>query len=84
MTSNIHKKQQGHAECRLDDFVTGRWHNIQAVQTRMALEGLPFSAETIEGRILEPGTLAAAMRDIDHVFHQAALPSVAFSLKEPL
>ncbi len=38
----------------------------------------------IEGSLLDEDALGAAMAGIDYVFHQAALPSVAFSLQEPL
>jgi nucleoside-diphosphate-sugar epimerase len=38
----------------------------------------------IEGSILDQQLLATAMQGIEYVFHQAALPSVEFSVREPL
>lgn len=73
----------GHDVRVLDDFATGSMHNVQAVHQQLEAEGRSFSLETIEGSILEPTTLAEAMAGIDFVFHQAALPSVAFSLQDP-
>ena len=74
----------GHQVRILDNFTTGAARNVQIVRDQLAAEGLPCSIEVIHGSILEPDTLATAMADIDYVFHQAALPSVAFSLQEPV
>ncbi len=74
----------GHQVRLLDDLTTGSMRNVQAVHQQLEAEGLAFSLETIEGSILEPAILAEAMAGIDFVFHQAALPSVEFSLQDPL
>ena len=74
----------GHQVRILDNFTTGAARNVQIVRDQLAAEGLPCLIEVIHGSILEPDTLATAMADIDYVFHQAALPSVAFSLQEPV
>ncbi|ETX06222.1 MAG: hypothetical protein ETSY2_18420 [Candidatus Entotheonella gemina] len=73
----------GHQVRVLDDLSTGSMHNVQAVHQQLEAEGVSFSLETMEGSILAPAVLAKAMADIDFVFHQAALPSVAFSLQDP-
>ncbi|MFQ6007468.1 MAG: NAD-dependent epimerase/dehydratase family protein, partial [Candidatus Zixiibacteriota bacterium] len=58
-----------------DNFSSGRRENI---------ENLLGSVEVIEGDIREFGTVARAVQGIDYVFHQAALPSVPRSVKNPL
>lgn len=73
----------GHQVRVLDDLSTGSMRNVQAVHQQLEAEGAAFSLETMESSILAPAVLAKAMADIDFVFHQAALPSVAFSLQDP-
>jgi nucleoside-diphosphate-sugar epimerase len=58
--------------------------NVQMVRQQLQAEGIAFSLETMEGSLLAPAVLAEAMVGIEYVFHQAALPSVAFSLQDPL
>jgi nucleoside-diphosphate-sugar epimerase len=58
----------------LDDFSTGRREN---------LEGLPGRVELIEGTISDPETVARAMRGVEVVFHEAAIPSVVRSVENP-
>jgi nucleoside-diphosphate-sugar epimerase len=67
----------------LDDFATGTTYNLRAVEKQLTTEGLRFLLEVVQGSIVEPHIVSAAMSDIDYVFHQAALPSVAFSLRDP-
>jgi UDP-glucose 4-epimerase len=74
----------GHQVRILDNFTTGAARNVQIVRDQLAAEELPCSIEAVHGSILEPDTLATAMAGIDYVFHQAALPSVALSLQEPV
>ncbi|MDP8923318.1 MAG: SDR family oxidoreductase [Chloroflexota bacterium] len=57
-----------------DTFLTGRRGN---------LADLP-DVEIVEGDVRDLDGLRIAMRAVDRVFHQAALPSVARSLKDPL
>ncbi len=76
--------RQGHKVRVVDDFATGTAHNLDAVQAELQAEDQPFSLEIIDGSILQPEILRTAMADIDYVFHQAARPSVAFSLEEPV
>jgi nucleoside-diphosphate-sugar epimerase len=76
--------RRGHAVRVLDNFSTGSWANVRAVQDQLAAEGLACPLEVIEGSILDHNVLATAMRGMTYVFHEAALPSVAFSLQEPL
>jgi UDP-glucose 4-epimerase len=58
----------------LDDFSSGRREN---------LEGLPGRVELIEGTITDPETVARAVRGVDVVFHEAAIPSVVRSVEDP-
>jgi len=74
----------GHQVRVLDDLSTGAVRNVQMIRQQLLAEGLAFSLETIEGSMLDPAVLAEAMAGIEYVFHQAALPSVAFSLQDPL
>jgi UDP-glucose 4-epimerase len=66
--------ERGEAVRVLDDFSSGR---------RANLEGLPGHVEIIEGTIVDPATVARAMRGVEIVFHQAAIPSVVRSVENP-
>jgi len=57
-----------------DTFLTGRREN---------LADLP-DVEVVEGDVRDLDELRAAMRGVDRVLHQAAVPSVARSLKDPV
>ncbi len=59
----------------LDDFSTGRRSN---------LEGLTGKVEVIEGSIVDGETVARAMKGVEVVFHQAAIPSVVRSVENPI
>jgi UDP-glucose 4-epimerase len=67
--------QRGDRVRVLDDFSTGSWDNLEAVRDRI---------EVIEGDITDPSTVRTAVRDVDVVFHQAALASVPRSVANPL
>jgi UDP-glucose 4-epimerase len=58
----------------LDDLATGRRENLHH------LEG---DIEWVEDSILDPGALRRAMAGIKAVFHQAAIPSVPRSVRNP-
>ena len=49
----------------LDDFSSGRRENLEA---------LPGRFELIEGTITDADTVARAVRGVDVVFHEAAIP----------
>jgi UDP-glucose 4-epimerase len=59
----------------LDNFSTGRRENLASVLTQV---------ELLEGSVANLTTARSAMRNVDVVFHQAALPSVPRSVKNPL
>ena len=58
----------------LDDFSTGKRETLVPWSRRITL---------VEGSIVDPGICARAMRGVDFVLHQAALPSVPRSVKDP-
>jgi UDP-glucose 4-epimerase len=64
----------GHRVRVLDDFATGRRDNLRH------LEG---DLELIEETILDPAALCRAMEGVKVVFHQAAIPSVPRSVRNP-
>ncbi|HEY3821519.1 MAG TPA: SDR family oxidoreductase [Polyangiaceae bacterium] len=58
----------------LDDFSSGRRQN---------LESLRGPCELIEGTIVDPETVTRAVRGVEVVFHEAAIPSVPRSVERP-
>jgi UDP-glucose 4-epimerase len=64
----------GHPVRVLDDFATGRRENLQH---------LAGEFELITGSILDAGTLHGALRGIEVVYHEAAIPSVPRSVRNP-
>lgn len=75
--SNITREllKRGHAVRVLDNLSTGRRINIEDI-----LEKIDF----IEGDIRNPDTAHAAAKDMDYILHQAAIPSVPRSVKNPI
>jgi len=72
----------GHDVCVLDDFSTGRRSNL-ARAADWALAGRA-TFELLEGDIRDPATCHRAMAGVDFVLHQAAIPSVQRSVRDPL
>src|SRR4051794_18035620 len=58
----------------LDDFSTGRRSNVEALKGEF---------EVVEGSIVNPEVVTRAMKGVEVVFHQAAIPSVARSVEDP-
>ena len=67
--------EQGHFVRVLDNFSTGKKENIAGISDKI---------ELINGDIRYLNTVMEAMKDIDYVLHQAALPSVPRSIETPL
>ncbi len=63
---------QGHRVRILDNFSTGRRHNLEP------------GAEVVEGDIRSYHVVREAVEGCDFVLHQAALPSVPRSVKDPI
>jgi nucleoside-diphosphate-sugar epimerase len=66
----------------LDDFSTGRRQNLASADAWAAAGAARF--ELVEGDIRDVDTCHASMRDVDFVLHQAAIPSVPRSVKDPV
>ncbi len=64
----------GHAVRVLDNFITGKRENLEAVPGRF---------ELLEADFRDPEVCRSACRDIEVVFHIGALPSVPKSVEEP-
>jgi nucleoside-diphosphate-sugar epimerase len=58
----------------IDDFSTGRRSNLEAMTGRL---------EILEASICDADAVKRAMRGVDVVFHQAAIPSVSRSVENP-
>ena len=69
--------KRGHQVRILDNFSTGKRENL------VFDESYP-SLEIIDGDICDINLCQRAMKDIEYVFHQAALPSVQRSIEDPL
>jgi len=59
----------------LDDFSTGKRENLRELEDKV---------EIVEGTICNLATCRLAVEGIKYVFHEAALPSVPRSVKDPL
>jgi nucleoside-diphosphate-sugar epimerase len=68
--------QEGHFVRVLDDFSTGKKENL-------IFDKAYPSLEIIEGDIRDLPTCQKALRGMEYVFHQAALPSVQRSIEDP-
>ncbi|GAB4224044.1 MAG: SDR family oxidoreductase [Acidobacteriota bacterium] len=66
----------------LDNFATGRRENLAEAERWAAAGGGRFTL--IEGDVRDRATVARAVDGAEVVFHQAALPSVARSVDDPL
>lgn len=58
-----------------DNLSTGHTHNLQEIQD---------DVEFIEGDVSEPSSVAAAVKGVECVYHQAALASVPMSVERPM
>lgn len=65
---------QGHEVRILDNLTTGKRENIAAFAQHV---------EFIEGSLLDKAVVEKAVRGVDYVLHQAALPSVPRSIEDP-
>lgn len=59
----------------LDDFSTGRRQNV---------ERLGGKVELATGKVQDASVVREALRDVEVVFHQAAIPSVSRSVEDPV
>jgi len=68
--------QRGHSVRVLDDFSTGKRENL-------IFDHADASLEIVEGDIRFLGTCQRAVKGMEYVFHQGALPSVQRSVEDP-
>jgi len=66
--------RRGHRVRIVDSLITGKRRNLDVLK----------GAEFQEGDLAEPGVAERAMTGIDYVLHQAAIPSVPRSVKDPV
>ena len=66
---------QGHDVRVLDNFSSGKRQNLATIRDRIQI---------IPGNIRSRTDLMTAMQGVDVVYHQAALPSVTISVKDPM
>src|SRR5512145_582651 len=59
----------------VDDLSTGKEERLSSVRS-----GIEF----LKGDLADPAVCNEAVRDVDFVFHQAAIPSVQRSMDDPL
>jgi len=65
-----------------DNFITGKRENVKALEA--VAKKNKHALEVIEGDIRDFKALKKAVKDREMVFHQAALPSVARSIQDPV
>ena len=65
----------------LDNFETGRRENMRAIEQAAATSGGSFLFHQVDLR--DADAVAVACRDVEVIFHQAALPSVPRSIRDP-
>jgi len=66
--------RKGHSVRVLDDFFAGKRSNLAAVRK---------DVEIVDGDCADPRTARGAVKGVEVVFHEAAVPSVARSVEEP-
>ena len=68
----------------LDNFATGKRANLEGIIARNRIAAGDPHLTVIEGDIRDPKVCAEAVRGVDYVLHQAALPSVPRSIIDPV
>jgi len=74
--------RQGDAVRVLDNFSTGRHENLTAASEWASRGGAEF--ELVEGDMSDADTCRQAMKGVQFVLHQAAIPSVQRSVLDPV
>ena len=67
--------EQGAEVCGIDDLSAGKLENLEEIRSRIDFR---------EASILDRKALADACRDVDYVFHEAAVASVPKSVEDPV
>ena len=66
--------RRGHRVRVVDSLITGKRRNLAHIP----------GVEFLEGDLAEPGVAERAVRGVDYVLHQAAIPSVPRSVRDPV
>jgi nucleoside-diphosphate-sugar epimerase len=66
--------RRGHRVRVVDSLITGKRRNVAYIP----------GVEFLEGDLAEPGVAERAVQGVDYVLHQAAIPSVPRSVKDPV
>ncbi len=66
--------RRGHTVRVVDSLITGKRRNLEHVR----------GVEFVEGDLADPGVATRVVDGIDYVLHQAAIPSVPRSVKDPV
>ena len=66
--------RKGHQVRVLDNFYSGRAENLREVRREL---------EIVRGDCADPASARRAVRGVEVVYHQAAVPSVARSIRTP-
>ena len=75
--------RRGHQVCVADNFSTGKRENIDAAVRGSGVKS-PAALEVVEGDLAELEVARRAVAGADFVLHQAAIPSVPRSVKDPI
>jgi nucleoside-diphosphate-sugar epimerase len=77
--------RRGHHVRIADSFVTGKRENIEAA-VQVARQAAPHAVapEVVAGDLAEESVARRAVRDMEFVLHQAAIPSVPRSVNDPI
>lgn len=71
--------REGHSVRLIDNFFTGRKENVEPLVRQYSSR-----LEVVEGDIRDLALLQSVFRDASVVFHEAAIPSVQRSLRDPV
>ena len=85
--SNIAEQllRQGEKVRILDNFSTGKRENINQIEFTLKQESITdIKLELVEGDVRSYHIVREAVESVDFVLHQAALPSVPRSVKDPI
>ncbi len=66
--------RRGHSVRVVDNLITGKRHNLEV------LKGVDF----LEGDLADPAVAQRAVKGVEYVLHQAAIPSVPRSVQDPI
>lgn len=66
---------EGAEVCGVDDLSSGKMENLEEIQSQI---------EFVEASVEDRGAMDSALRGVEYVFHEAAIPSVPKSVNDPV